>query len=62
MKRLMRIGGILLAGGIPLALFYYYKITIAKVNIGSYHDGFLLGVLVSLLIIVTKKYNDKLKE
>lgn len=62
MKKIVKITALVLAGAIPIILYYYYKIAIAKVDIGSYHEGFFFGVIVLFFLLVIKRYNDKLKE
>ncbi len=62
MKKIVKITALVLAGAVPIILYYYYKIAIATVDIGSYHEGFFFGVIVILFLITLKKYKDNLKE
>jgi len=62
MNKIIKVTALFLAGAIPIILYYYYKIAIVKVDIGSYHEGFFFGIVVLLFLVVLKRYYDKTEE
>jgi len=58
---MIKLASLILAGAIPIILYYYYKLAIAKVDIASYHEGFFFGVIVLLFLFSIKRYNEKSK-